>query len=110
RVSLTTIVAAGPHAALPHARPRAVTIEAGSLVVIDWGAVLDGYCSDCTRTFAAGAEPSGVAREIYDVVLGAQIASLMAIEPGASGRAVHEIAVEAIDAAGYGDRFGHGLG
>ncbi len=54
RPSFETIVAAGPHGALPHAQPREVAISAGQLVVIDWGAELDGYCSDCTRTVATG--------------------------------------------------------
>jgi len=109
-LSFPSIVASGPHGALPHAQPRDVEIARGSLVVIDWGAVLDGYCSDCTRTFAAGAEPNALAQDIYGVVLSAQIAALGAVEPGASGRAVDGIARDAITAAGYGDRFGHGLG
>jgi Xaa-Pro aminopeptidase len=68
RPSFETIVAAGPHGALPHASPRDVEIPRGELVVIDWGAELDGYCSDCTRTVATG-EPGDRAREVYAVVL-----------------------------------------
>jgi Xaa-Pro aminopeptidase len=77
--------------------------------VIDWGAELEGYCSDCTRTFAAG-EPGSQEREIYAVVLEAQLAGLGAVKPGAGGRAVYSVARAVIAAAGHGDQFGHGLG
>jgi Xaa-Pro aminopeptidase len=107
--SFDTIVAAGANGALPHAKPRDVEIRHGDLVVIDWGAVLDGYCSDCTRTFAVG-EPSAEAREIYEVVLEAQLAGLHAVRAGISGRGVDEIARAVIDGAGHGEHFGHGLG
>ena len=107
--SFAPIVAAGPHGALPHAQPRDVTIESGQLVVIDWGAVLDGYCSDCTRTVATGTV-SGAAREVYDLVLAAQLAGVAAITPGASGREVDDAARSVIQAAGHGEHFGHGLG
>jgi Xaa-Pro aminopeptidase len=86
-----------------------VEIRRGDLVVIDWGAVLDGYCSDCTRTFAVG-EPSAQAREVYDLVLEAQLAGLHAVRAGAAGRAVDDTARAIIDAAGHGEHFGHGLG
>jgi Xaa-Pro aminopeptidase len=109
RPSFETIVAAGPHGALPHATPRDVEIRAGELVVIDWGAQLDGYCSDCTRTVAAG-PPSEPAREIYGLVLEAQLAGLRAVRAGAGGREVDSVAREVIVAAGHGDHFGHGLG
>lgn len=109
RPSFDTIIAAGPHGALPHARPRDVAIEPGQLVVIDWGAELDGYCSDCTRTLAVG-EPDGRAREIYALVLAAQRAGLEAVRAGAGGRAVDATARAVIDAAGHGGHFGHGLG
>jgi Xaa-Pro aminopeptidase len=108
-VSFDAIVAAGPHGALPHARPRAVEIGAGELVVIDWGAELDGYCSDCTRTLATGnlGEP---AREAYELVREAQLAGLAALRAGVSGRDADAAARTVIDDAGYGERFGHGLG
>ena len=61
----------GPHGALPHATPRDVEVKRGDMVVIDWGAEVDGYCSDCTRTIAAG-EPSDEAREVYELVLAAR--------------------------------------
>jgi Xaa-Pro aminopeptidase len=109
RPSFPPIVAAGPHGALPHASPRAVEVRRGDLVVIDWGARLDGYCSDCTRTIAAG-ETSRHGREIYELVLDAQLAGLDAIIPGADGRDVDAVARDRIEAAGHGEHFGHGLG
>jgi Xaa-Pro aminopeptidase len=107
--SFEPIVAAGANGALPHATPRAVAVASGDLVVIDWGATLEGYCSDCTRTLAAG-EPSGEAREVYELVLAAQHAALAAVKAGAAGRAVDAVAREVIEQGGQGERFGHGLG
>ncbi len=109
RPSFETIVAAGPHGALPHAQPREVPIKTGQLVVIDWGAELDGYCSDCTRTVAAG-DPGSEAREIYELVLAAQLAAVAAVRADEAGRAVDAVAREIITAAGHGEHFGHGLG
>lgn len=108
-VSFPPIVASGSHGALPHAVPRDVPIAAGTLCVIDWGAQLDGYASDCTRTFATG--PLDVRdRAIYDLVLAAQLESLAEVRAGISGRAVDAVAREVIAAAGHGEHFGHGLG
>jgi Xaa-Pro aminopeptidase len=109
RPSFDSIVAVGPHGALPHAQPRDVEIPAGELVVIDWGAELDGYCSDCTRTLATG-ELSNTAREIYELVLEAQLAGLEAVRAGVGGRDADAAARRVIDAAGHGEHFGHGLG
>jgi Xaa-Pro aminopeptidase len=109
RPSFETIIAAGPHAALPHAQPRDVKIGAGELVVIDWGAQLDGYCSDCTRTVATG-EVGETAREIYELVLEAQLAGLAGIRAGRSGRDADADARAVIQQGGQGERFGHGLG
>jgi len=109
RPSFDTIVAHAAHGALPHAVPRDVEIATDSLVTIDWGAQLDGYCSDCTRTFAVG-EPSEQAREVYELVLQAQLAGLDAVRPGVSGRDADAVARELIAAAGHADHFGHGLG
>jgi Xaa-Pro aminopeptidase len=109
RPSFDSIVAVGPHGALPHAQPRDVEIPAGELVVIDWGAELDGYCSDCTRTLATG-EPSETAREIYELVLEAQLAGLEAVRAGVGGREADAAARGVIAAAGHGEHFGHGLG
>jgi Xaa-Pro aminopeptidase len=109
RASFDPIVAGGPHGALPHASPRDTEVAAGQLVVVDWGAQLDGYCSDCTRTLAAGLV-TGRGAEVYQVVLEAQLVGLQATAPGASGREIDAVARQTIDAAGYGERFGHGLG
>jgi len=107
--SFEPIVAAGTQGSLPHATPRDVEIAAGTLVVIDWGAQLDGYASDCTRTFATGdIDPRD--REIYETVLEAQQAALAALRPGRSGREIDAIARGIIDAAGHAEHFGHGLG
>jgi Xaa-Pro aminopeptidase len=109
RPSFDAIVASGPHGALPHATPRDVAIKSGELVVIDWGAEVDGYCSDCTRTMAAG-EPAAQAREVYELVLSAQLTGLETVRAGANGRAVDAAARAVIEAAGQGENFGHGLG
>ena len=109
RPSFETIVAAGPHGARPHAQPRDLEIRRGDLVVIDWGAVLDGYCSDCTRTVAAG-EPTADAREIYELVLDAQRAGLGAVRADRAAADVDAVARDIIVGAGHGDEFGHGLG
>ena len=107
--SFAPIVAAGEHGALPHAVPRDVPIPAGTLVVIDWGAQLDGYASDCTRTVATGAlDPRDEA--IYETVLAAQEAALAAVGPGPTGSEVDAIARAIIGAAGHAEHFGHGLG
>jgi Xaa-Pro aminopeptidase len=108
-VSFPPIVASGTHGALPHAVPRDVKIPAGTLVVIDWGCRLDGYCSDCTRTFATGALDARD-REIYDLVARAQEEALAAVRPGPTGREVDAVAREIIAAAGHAEHFGHGLG
>jgi Xaa-Pro aminopeptidase len=109
RPSFDSIVAAGPHGALPHATPRDVEIARGQLVVFDWGAELDGYCSDCTRTVAA-AEVDDEARAVYQLVLAAQLAGVEAIRAGVAARDADGAARAVIDAGGHGERFGHGLG
>jgi Xaa-Pro aminopeptidase len=108
--SFDSIVAGGGHGALPHATPRQEAIRRGELVVIDWGARLDGYCSDCTRTVAAGQLADPDAAEVYATVLAAQRSALAALRAGAGGRAVDAVARERIAAAGHGEHFGHGLG
>jgi Xaa-Pro aminopeptidase len=108
-VSFPPIVAAGEHGALPHATPRDVEIPRGVLVVIDWGAQLDGYASDCTRTYATG-EPDPRDREVYELVRNAQEEALAAVRPGPTGREVDSVARDMIVAAGHGEHFGHGLG
>jgi Xaa-Pro aminopeptidase len=107
--SFPPIVAAGEHGALPHATPREVAIPAGTLCVVDWGAQLDGYASDCTRTYATGdIDPRDA--EVYALVLAAQDAALAAVRPGPTGREVDAVARAIIDAAGHAEHFGHGLG
>jgi Xaa-Pro aminopeptidase len=108
--SFGSIVASGAHGALPHAEPREDAIARDVLVTIDWGAVLDGYCSDCTRTYATGGGISGHARETYELVLDAQEQGLAAVAPGRSGREVDAVARQVIERAGHGEHFGHGLG
>jgi Xaa-Pro aminopeptidase len=108
-VSFPPIVASAERSALPHAEPRAEEIPAGVLVVIDWGARLDGYASDCTRTFATG-EPNPRDREVHELVRRAQQAALDAVRPGPTGREVDAVARAIIDDAGHAEHFGHGLG
>jgi Xaa-Pro aminopeptidase len=108
--SFPPIIAAGPHGALPHAVPRDVAIPRDTLVVIDMGAILDGYCSDCTRTFATGEGITDEMREVYELVLRAQLAALDAIRAGVKGKAVDTVARDIIGGAGRADQFGHGLG
>jgi Xaa-Pro aminopeptidase len=107
--SFPPIVAAGANAALPHAEPGDREIGDGELVVFDMGALVDGYCSDCTRTFATG-EPGEEAREVYELVKKAQAAAVEAVKPGAAAKDVDAVPREMIDDAGHGERFGHGLG
>jgi Xaa-Pro aminopeptidase len=109
-LSFPSIVASGAHGALPHAQPRDVEISRDVLVTIDWGAVLDGYCSDCTRTYATGEGIGEHSREIYALVLEAQLAGLAAVQAGPNGREVDAAARDVIDRAGQAENFGHGLG
>jgi Xaa-Pro aminopeptidase len=102
-------IAAGPTAASPHAVPGDRVVREGEFVLVDAGATVDGYCSDCTRTFAVG-EASDSLRELYDLVLRAQQAGVEAVRPGAGGREVDTAARSVIAEAGYGESFGHGLG
>ena len=104
-----TVVAAGPNGANPHTTPGDRVVERGETVVVDAGAVLDGYCSDCTRTFAAG--PLGEElRRAYDVCLRAQLAGLAGLRPGLTGVEADRNARAVIEAEGLGEFFGHGLG
>jgi Xaa-Pro aminopeptidase len=103
------IVAAAENGARPHAVPGPVEIPRDTLVVVDMGAMVDGYCSDCTRTFATG----GVAEEAleaYELVRAAQAKARDAVRPAAVCREVDAVARDLIAAAGYGEEFGHGLG
>jgi Xaa-Pro aminopeptidase len=107
--SFPSIVAAGPHGALPHADPRREPIPSDTLVIVDWGARVDGYCSDCTRTFATG-RLDEEAEAVYDLVLRAQLTGLEAARAGVRGRDADAAARAIIQGEGQGERFGHGLG
>ena len=109
RPSFDTIVAAGPRGARPHAVPGPEPIPADALVVIDLGAVVDGYCSDMTRTVATGPLPDRLA-EIYAVCLRAQEAAVAAARGGMGAAELDAVARAVIADAGYADAFGHGLG
>jgi Xaa-Pro aminopeptidase len=107
--SFRPIVAAAGHGARPHAEPRDVPIPRDKLLVIDWGAQLDGYCSDCTRTLATGPLEEDAAAA-YALVERAQLVSLEGVAPGLSGREVDALSRDIIAGAGRGDHYGHGLG
>ena len=107
--SFESIVASAERGALPHAVPADVPIARDTLVTLDIGAKLDGYCSDCTRTWATGALPDDLA-EAYELVRHAQAEALAAVRPGPEGREVDAVARDIIEAAGHGEHFGHGLG
>ena len=108
-LAFDTIVAAAENGASPHADVRDAEIPANTLVTIDAGCRIDGYASDCTRTFATGDLPDELARA-YEVCLEAQVTSLEAYGPGVSGRDADAAARDVITAAGWGEEFGHGLG
>ena len=108
-VAFDSVVAAGKTASSPHAVPRDIPIEPGVLVTIDAGCVLDGYCSDCTRTFAVGDVPDRLS-ELHALCLEAQLAGLAAVGPGVHGRDADAASRVAIEAAGLGWAYGHGLG
>lgn len=108
--SFPSIVASGAHGALPHASPRGVEIPSDVLVTVDWGAVVDGYCSDCTRTYATGDGVSEEALSVYELVRSAQELSVDAVRAGANGKSVDALGREVISEAGHGEHYGHGLG
>ena len=108
-LSFDSIVASGPNGALPHAHPTDRIVEKGTLVTVDWGARVDGYCSDCTRTFSTGNLPDRL-REAYDVCLEAQKCACANIKAGMTGIEADALARDPITDAGFGENFGHGLG
>jgi len=112
RPSFDSIVASGPNGARPHHTPSNRVLQAGDLVTIDWGAEVDGYCSDITRTFAIGtpADISDEQKRIYETVLEAQKLAIAAIAPGKSGKDIDDVAREYIASKGYGEAFSHSLG
>lgn len=108
-LSFETIVVSGAKSSMPHGVPDDKVIERGDFVTMDYGAVVDGYHSDMTRTVAVGAV-SAEQKSVYDTVLCAQTAVLEALRPGLSCAAADKIARDIIAEAGYGAYFGHGLG
>jgi Xaa-Pro aminopeptidase len=108
-VSFETIVAAGPNGAKPHARPTDRRIREGDLVVIDFGALYDGYHSDMTRTVSVG-EPTPTQRRMDEVVRAAQAAGVAAVRPGVTGQAVDRVCRDVIAEAGWAEAFLHGTG
>lgn len=107
--AFSTTVAFGERAALPHARPSSRRLERGDVVLLDYGAVVEGYHSDLSRTVACG-EPPGELAEVYPVVVAAQKAAIAGLAPGREGREVDALAREMIEEAGHGPRFAHSLG
>ncbi len=107
--SFPTIVAEGKNAALPHAEPGRRVVRKGSLILIDWGAISEYYCSDLTRVLFVGRIPPRLA-EVYRIVLEAQQKAIKSIAPGKRVCDVDEVAREYITQKGYGAQFGHGLG
>jgi Xaa-Pro aminopeptidase len=108
--SFDPIVLFGARSSLPHGRPGEKTLEPGDIVLLDFGCIKDSYCSDLTRTFVFDTIPGDWFSEIYAVTLKAQLAALDAVRPGAKCVEVDRVARDIIEAAGFGDYFGHGLG
>ncbi|MDQ1437085.1 MAG: hypothetical protein QOK43_714 [Acidimicrobiaceae bacterium] len=108
--SFETIVASGPNGAKPHHRPTARRIERGELVVLDFGALFDGYCSDMTRTVSVGEPTDPMALRMYEVVRQSQAAGVAAVASGRGALDVDTACREVIGAAGWGSAFVHGTG
>jgi Xaa-Pro aminopeptidase len=109
RLAFDTIVASGPHAALPHYRAGERILSPGDLLVLDFGGVLDGYCCDLTRTVSIG-RPSAESQRLHDAVRAAQQAAIAAVRPGVEASAVDAAARSVLHARGLGEAFGHGTG
>ena len=107
--SFETIVASGPNGAKPHHRPSDRRVQPGELVVLDFGAVVDGYCSDMTRTLCVG-DPSAEMRRVVETVAASQAAGVAAVRAGATGVEVDRACRDVIGSAGWADRFVHGTG
>jgi Xaa-Pro aminopeptidase len=103
------IVGAGPNGALPHARPSDYALKIGEPIVVDIGSRHQSYISDMTRTFCLG-KPDDRFHKVYDTALNAQLTAISGIKSGMTGQASHQLALEVITRAGYGEAFGHGLG
>lgn len=107
--SFECIVAAGAASSLPHYRPTEALVQRDQPLLIDWGALYKGYCSDLTRTLMIG-RVSPKLKEIYKVVLEAQEAAIQFLRPGVTTVQADRVARDVIEKAGYGEFFGHGLG
>lgn len=107
--SFTTIVASGERSALPHGVASEKRLASGDFVTFDFGAYYNGYCSDITRTIVLG-KGSSKQKQLYDIVLEAQMHAVENIRPGMTGREADALARGIIEKHGYGDRFGHGTG
>ncbi|OXS80376.1 M24 family metallopeptidase [Domibacillus enclensis] len=107
--SFDIIVASGARSALPHGVASEKKIESGDFVTLDFGAYYKGYASDITRTVAVG-EPSDQLKDIYSIVLEAQMAAVDQIKPGMTGKEADAVARDIISSKGYGDAFGHSTG
>lgn len=105
-----TIVASGPRSALPHARTSARTVGRGEWLLIDFGAQVDGYCADLTRTVIVGGRADDRQRAMYDLVRSAQHRALEHLRQGMTGREGDALARDVIAARGFADAFGHSLG
>jgi Xaa-Pro aminopeptidase len=108
-LAFETIVASGPNGARPHVHPTERIVERGTLVTIDWGVRVDGYCSDCTRTVSTGGLPNEL-RDAYHLCLEAQQRACDNIKAGMTGVEADALARDPITDAGFGGNFGHGLG
>ncbi len=107
--SFDPISITGAKTSMPHGVPGDELIKSGDFVTMDFGCIKNGYCSDMTRTVAVGSATDEM-RNIYDVVLRAQLAGIAAARPGVSGQAIHNTGAKVIADAGYGEYFGHGFG
>ena len=108
-LSFDTIALSGPMTSLPHGVPSDRKVQKGEFVLMDFGAVVDGYHSDMTRTVCVG-EPTDKMKKVYEIVLRAQKAGLEALKAGITGKALDAVARDIISAEGYGEYFGHSLG
>jgi Xaa-Pro aminopeptidase len=104
-----SIVASGPRSALPHAHSSARELEAGDFLLMDFGALVEGYCSDLTRTVVVG-RASTEHRAVYDLVRAANERAAAGVKAGMSGRDADALARDYIERAGFGPLFGHSLG
>lgn len=110
RLSFEPIVASGSNSAKPHTQPTDRVLQAGEPITMDFGCIVDGYCSDITRTICLGQPTDAQYLTIWNIVLQAQEAALKGAKAGMTGEAADKLARNIISEAGYGDYFGHGLG